>query len=134
MRVELERQEAESRQRMAAELAKKTRQADEQLNEQRDLYEDRLAELNDLLVSLGFVKKKGGEFWFCKKNCKKKGGESWFCKKKRGKGMFLYSAVSSRLDRSKRFSLFLPRQTCSFRHHLGFSWKRSGDGAITHED
>ena len=58
LRVELERQEAESRQRMAAELAKKTRQADEQLNEQRDLYEDRLAELNDLLVSLGFVKKR----------------------------------------------------------------------------
>ena len=53
MRAELERQEAESRRRMAAELARKTREADEQLNEQRDLYEDRLAELNDLLVSDG---------------------------------------------------------------------------------
>ena len=63
--MELERQEAESRQRMAAELAKKTRQADDQLNEQRDLYEDRLAELNDLLVSFGFVKKVVS--WFCKK-------------------------------------------------------------------
>ena len=31
--------------------------------------------------------------------------------------MFLYSAVSSPLDRSKRFTLH-PRQTCSFRHQL----------------
>ena len=42
-----------------------------------------------------------------------------------GKGMFLYSAVSSPLDRSKRFTLFLPWQTSSFRHQLGFSWKHS---------
>ena len=31
------------------------------------------------------------------------------------KGMFLYSAVSSPLDSSKRFTLFLPWQTCSLR-------------------
>ena len=43
----------------------------------------------------------------------------------KGKGMFLYSAVSSPLDRSKRFTLFLPWQTCSFRHQLGFSWIRA---------
>ena len=79
MRVELERQEAESRQRMAAELAKKTRQADEQLNEQRDLYEDRLAELNDLLVSRWFVKKKMASLGFVKKNMVSFG----FVKKKR---------------------------------------------------
>ena len=35
------------------------------------------------------------------------------------KCMCLCSAVSSPLDRSKRFTLFLPRQTCSFRHRLG---------------
>ena len=34
------------------------------------------------------------------------------------KGMVLYSAVSSPLDRSKRFTLFLSWQTCSFRHQL----------------
>ena len=38
--------------------------------------------------------------------------------------MFLYSAVSSPLDRSKRFTLLLPWQTCSFRHQLGFSGKQ----------
>ena len=44
--------------------------------------------------------------------------------------MFLYSAVSSPLDRSKRFTLFLPWQTCSLRHQLGFSWKHSSHAAI----
>ena len=38
------------------------------------------------------------------------------------KGMFLYSAVSSPLDRSKHFT---PWQTCSFRHQVEFSGKRS---------
>ena len=47
------------------------------------------------------------------------------------KVFFLYSAVSSPLDRSKRFTLFLPWQTCSFRHQLGFSWKHSSHAAIT---
>ena len=42
----------------------------------------------------------------------------------------LYSAVSSPLDRSKRFTLILPWQTCSFRHQLGFSWKHSSHAAI----
>ena len=44
--------------------------------------------------------------------------------------MFLYSVVSSPLDRSKRFTLILPWQTCSFRHQLGFSWKHSSHAAI----
>ena len=47
------------------------------------------------------------------------------------KGMLLYSTVSSPLDRSKSFTLFLPWQTCSFRHQLGFSWKHSNHVAIT---
>ena len=51
-----------------------------------------------------------------------------------GKGMILYSAVSSPLDNSKRFTLFLPWQTCSFRHEQGFSWKHSGDAAIPGND
>ena len=51
-------------------------------------------------------------------------------KKIKGKGMFVYSAVSSPLDFSKRFNLFLPWQTCSFRHKLGFSWKHSSHAAI----
>ena len=45
-------------------------------------------------------------------------------------GMVLYSAVSNPLDRSKRFTLFLPWQTCSFQHQLGVSWKHSGHAAI----
>ena len=44
--------------------------------------------------------------------------------------MFLYSAVSSPLDPSKRFTFFLPWETCSFRHQLGFSWKHSSHAAI----
>ena len=44
--------------------------------------------------------------------------------------MFLYSAVSSPLDRSKRSTLFLRWKTCSLRHQLGFSWKHSSDAAI----
>ena len=48
----------------------------------------------------------------------------------KGKGKFLYSAVSSPLDLSKRFTLILPWQTCSFRHQLGFSWKHSSHAAI----
>ena len=50
------------------------------------------------------------------------------------KGIFLYSAVSSPLDRSKRFTLFLPWQTCSFRHQLDSSGKHSCHAAITHKD
>ena len=46
------------------------------------------------------------------------------------KGMIRYSAVSSPLDRSKRFTLFLPWQTCLFQHRLGFSWKHSSHAAI----
>ena len=56
---------------------------------------------------------------------------------KKGKGntgMFLYSAVSSPLHPSKRFTLFLPRQTCSFRHQLGFSGKHSSHVATTRND
>ncbi|KAI0241565.1 hypothetical protein LSAT2_023593 [Lamellibrachia satsuma] len=49
MRVELERQETEAQLRMDEELEKKTREANQQLNQQRNLYEDRLAQLNQLL-------------------------------------------------------------------------------------
>ena len=48
--------------------------------------------------------------------------------------MFLYSVVSSPLDRSKRFILFLPWYSCSFRHELGFSWKHSSHAEITGND
>ena len=48
--------------------------------------------------------------------------------------MFLHSAVSSPLDRSKRFILFLPWQTCSFRHQLDLSGKYSSHAAITRND
>ena len=48
--------------------------------------------------------------------------------------MFLCSAVSCPLDRSKRFALFLPWQTFSSRHQLGLSWKHSSHAAITHND
>ena len=51
----------------------------------------------------------------------------------KGKGMFLYSAVSSPLARSKRFTHFLPWQTGSFRHQLGFSGKHSSHAAIMPE-
>ena len=50
------------------------------------------------------------------------------------KGMFLNSAVSSPFDRSRSITLFLPWQTCSFRHQLGFSGKHSSHAAITHND
>ena len=49
--------------------------------------------------------------------------------------MFLYSAESSPLDRSNRFTLFAPPwQTCSFRHQFGFSGKHSSHAAITRND
>ena len=48
--------------------------------------------------------------------------------------MFLYSAVSSTLDRSKRFTLLLPGQTCSFRNRFDLSGKHSSHAAITCED
>ena len=44
--------------------------------------------------------------------------------------MFLYSAVSSPLDRSNRFQLFLSWQNCSSRHQPGFSRKHSSQAAI----
>ena len=48
----------------------------------------------------------------------------------KGKGMVLYSAVSSPLDRSKRFTLsFLDRPVHSDTV-LGFSWKHSSHAAI----
>ena len=39
------------------------------------------------------------------------------------KGKFLYSAVSSPDDCSKRFYNFHPQQTCSIKYHLNFSGK-----------
>ena len=47
--------------------------------------------------------------------------------------MFLYSAVSNPLDRSKRFTLHL-WQTCLFRHQLDFSGKNSAMLQLLHED
>ena len=50
---------------------------------------------------------------------------------KKGKGMVLYSAVSSPLDRSKRFTLYSPgRPVHSYTVLLGFSWKHSSHAAI----
>ena len=43
---------------------------------------------------------------------------------------FYIAQYPVRLDRSKRFTLFLPWQTCSFRHQLGFSRKHSSHAAI----
>ena len=58
------------------------------------------------------------------------------------KGMFLYSAVliQSVGPHKALYSLhftvytFLPSQTCSFRHQLGFSRKHSSHAAITRND
>ena len=52
---------------------------------------------------------------------------------KKEEGMFLYGAVSSPLDRSKRF---MPhrQQTCSFRHQLDFSGKNSATLQLLCED
>ena len=44
--------------------------------------------------------------------------------KKKGKGMVLYSAVSSPLDRSKRFTLSSPDRPVHSDTVLGFSWKQ----------
>ena len=44
---------------------------------------------------------------------------------KKGKGMVLYSAVSSPLDRSKRFTLSSPGRPVHSDTVLGFSWKHS---------
>ena len=47
------------------------------------------------------------------------------------KGMFLSSAVSSTLDRSKRFTLHPPPgRPVHSDTVLGFSWKHSSDAAI----
>ena len=52
------------------------------------------------------------------------------------KGMFLYSAVSSSLDCSKRFTLhpLALWQTSSFRYQLDFSEKYSSHAVIRRED
>ena len=47
-----------------------------------------------------------------------------------GKGMVLYSAVSSPLDRSKRFTLSSPGRPVHSDTVLGFSWKHSSHAAI----
>ena len=46
------------------------------------------------------------------------------------KGMVLYSAVSSPLDRSKRFTLSSPGRPFRSDTVLGFSWKHSSHAAI----
>ena len=51
-------------------------------------------------------------------------------KGKKGKGMVLYSAVSSPLDRSKRFTLSSPGRPVHSDTVLGFSWKHSSHAAI----
>ena len=48
----------------------------------------------------------------------------------KGKGMVLYSAVSSPLDRSKRFTLSSPGRPVHSDTVLGFSWKHSSHAAI----
>ena len=50
--------------------------------------------------------------------------------KGKGKGMVLYSAVSSPLDRSKRFTLSSPGRPVHSDTVLGFSWKHSSHAAI----
>ena len=50
--------------------------------------------------------------------------------KVKGKGMVLYSAVSSPLDRSKRFTLSSPGRPVHSDTVLGFSWKHSSHAAI----
>ena len=49
---------------------------------------------------------------------------------KEGKGMVLYSAISSPLDRSKRFTLSSPGRPVHSDTVLGFSWKHSSHAAI----
>ena len=56
--------------------------------------------------------------------------DNGFCK---GKGMFLYSAVSSPWDCSKRFTLH-SQQTCSFHCHFDFSGKHSAMLELLRED
>ena len=51
-------------------------------------------------------------------------------KGKKGKGMVLYSAVFSPLDRSKRFTLSSPGRPVHSDTVLGFSWKHSSHAAI----
>ena len=48
--------------------------------------------------------------------------------------MVLYSAVSSPLDRSKRFTLSSPGRPAHSDTVLGFSWKHSSHAAITRND
>ena len=48
--------------------------------------------------------------------------------------IFVCSKVSSPLDRSKRFTLYTPWQTCSFRHQFVFSGKHSSHAAIRREE
>ena len=50
--------------------------------------------------------------------------------KLKGKGMVLYSAVSSPLDRSKRFTFSSPGRPVHSDTVLGFSWKHSSHAAI----
>ena len=50
--------------------------------------------------------------------------------KKKSKGMVLYSAVSSPLDRSKRFTLSSPGRPVHSDTVLSFSWKHSSHAAI----
>ena len=51
-------------------------------------------------------------------------------KKVKRKGMVLYSALSSPLDRSKRFTLSSPGRPVHSYTVLGFSWKHSSHAAI----
>ena len=50
--------------------------------------------------------------------------------KRKGKGMVLYTAVSSPLDLSKRFTLSSPGRPVHSDTVLGFSWKHSSHAAI----
>ena len=52
---------------------------------------------------------------------------------KKKKGMVLYSAVSSPLDRSKRFTLSSPGRPVHSDTVLGFSWKHSNCKMVSEE-
>ena len=63
-------------------------------------------------------------------NRRTEAGEMETSQKKKSKGLVLYSAVSSPLDRSKRFTLSSPDRPVHSDTVLGFSWKHSSHAAI----
>ena len=70
--------------------------------------------------------------WFRARFCSK-ASPSWRLMLVKGKGMVLYSAISSPLDRSKRFTLSSPGRPVHSDIVLGFSWKHSSHAAIAQQ-